>query len=528
MFYLTAIFHHSIVFLIKTLFGPLYLHPMRSLRRQHIFGYFVIICVLMVFSALSFAGDALRPAVFAGRFYPNDPQALTDLIEKYAAEAANDSPSILPGQKLTALILPHAGYVYSGLVAAHAGRALKNQTIKKIILMGPDHRIGFSDSAIPDASFFQTPLGKIPISPDAARLIQQQPALFHVLPLSMDREHSLELVLPLLQHFLDEFDLVPITTGNTDSRALAAAIDPIRDPETLLVASSDLSHYLPYDAAKQKDQKTIRQILALDAAALSREHNVACGILPIQTILHLARQHGWSPVLLAYANSGDTAGPKDRVVGYTAIAFYEKKTANFEKGSQPMDQSQGDVLLKVARKTIADKLHAPLANANVPENELSKTIFNEQRGTFVTLKINDQLRGCIGNLLPDKSIIDGVRDNAINAAFHDPRFPPLSKDELDRVAIEISLLTRPEPLEYNDSADLLAKLRPGVDGLIIRKGPYSATFLPQVWDQLPDKKAFLSHLCAKAGLGPDAWQRSDLEVMTYQVQYFEEAHPSGD
>ncbi|MEZ4602349.1 MAG: AmmeMemoRadiSam system protein A [Desulfobacterales bacterium] len=126
-----------------------------------------------------------------------------------------------------------------------------------------------------------------------------------------------------------------------------------------------------------------------------------------------------------------------------------------------MDQSQGDVLLKVARKTIADKLHALLANANVPENELSKTIFNEQRGTFVTLKINDQLRGCIGNLLPDKSIIDGVRDNAINAAFHDPRFPPLSKDELDRVAIEISLLTRPEPLEYNDSADLLAKLRPG-------------------------------------------------------------------
>ncbi|MEZ4568248.1 MAG: AmmeMemoRadiSam system protein B [Desulfobacterales bacterium] len=197
--------------------------------------------------------------------------------------------------KLTALILPHAGYVYSGPVAAHAGRALKNQTIKKIILMGPDHRIGFSDSAIPDASFFQTPLGKIPISPDAAELIQQQPALFHVLPLSMDREHSglAKWCFRCCGIFWMNLTLCrsPRETPIPEE-GLAAAIEPIRDPETLLVASSDLSHYLPYDAAKQKDQKTIRQILALDVAALSGgEENAACGILPIKTILHLARQH---------------------------------------------------------------------------------------------------------------------------------------------------------------------------------------------------------------------------------------------
>ena len=126
-----------------------------------------------------------------------------------------------------------------------------------------------------------------------------------------------------------------------------------------------------------------------------------------------------------------------------------------------------------------------------------------------------------------KSILEGIRNNAVNAAFHDPRFPPLSKNELDQVDIEISLLTRPEPLEFTDSGDLLAKLRPGVDGLIVRKGPYSATFLPQVWEQLPDKKSFLSHLCAKAGLSPEEWQRPGLEVMIYQVQYFEEDHSSG-
>jgi len=190
-----------------------------------------------------------------------------------------------------------------------------------------------------------------------------------------------------------------------------------------------------------------------------------------------------------------------------------------------MDDEKGDILLKLARKAIAGSLSIQTPDSDKLDVALSDDIFNAHRGTFVTLKINNQLRGCIGNLSADKSIIDGVKDNAINAAFHDPRFPSLTKNEFKNIVIEISLLTEPKRLEYHNGDDLLEKLRPTIDGVIIRKGVYSATFLPQVWDQLPDKQSFLVHLCQKAGLPPDAWHRPGLEVMVYQVQYFEEYRP---
>jgi AmmeMemoRadiSam system protein A len=153
---------------------------------------------------------------------------------------------------------------------------------------------------------------------------------------------------------------------------------------------------------------------------------------------------------------------------------------------------------------------------------LGDDCFKLNCGTFVTLKIRGKLRGCIGNLTSTETVLDGVKRNAVNAALHDPRFSPLSKDELDRTEIEVSILTEPQPLAFRDGQDLIKKLRAHVDGVIIRKGHASATFLPQVWEQLPKPEDFLSHLCTKAGLPSDAWKNSELEVLTYQVQYFEE------
>lgn len=192
----------------------------------------------------------------------------------------------------------------------------------------------------------------------------------------------------------------------------------------------------------------------------------------------------------------------------------------------PISEAEGQALVALTRQTIAKRLGRPLVSAAqealVP---LLKAPALQQRcGTFVTLKVQGQLRGCIGSLVSTDSIVEGVRENAINAAFGDPRFPPLTREELDAVAIEVSVLTEPQPLDYRDAADLIAKLRPGIDGLIIRQGIASATFLPQVWEQLPDPQQFLAHLCLKAGLPMDAWQRGTLTVMTYQVQYFEEGH----
>lgn len=205
-----------------------------------------------------------------------------------------------------------------------------------------------------------------------------------------------------------------------------------------------------------------------------------------------------------------------------------KETSPYEQKGKEGDmvdadkltEEEGSCLLSVARQTIQQKLFNS-EKQGLNESQVSPK-FSERRGTFVTLTIDGGLRGCIGHIIPQETLLEGIRVNAINAAFRDPRFRPLSTKEWDRVKIEISILTEPKPLPYSDSEDLLEKIRPGVDGVIIKKGFHQATFLPQVWEQLPDKKEFLTHLCLKAGLEMDSWKREKLEVSTYQVQAFEE------
>jgi AmmeMemoRadiSam system protein A len=238
----------------------------------------------------------------------------------------------------------------------------------------------------------------------------------------------------------------------------------------------------------------------------------------------LARRHHWHPLLLHYSNSGDTAGGRSRVVGYAAIAFFGDLPMENTDSDARFTEKQGQLLVKLDRKTIMKKLagESPDTESDTPAPALRDKSFEAHCGTFVTLKIRGQLRGCIGNLTSTESVLDGVKLNAVNAAFHDPRFSSLSAAELDRTEIEVSILTKPLPLEYRDTQELIQKLRVNVDGVIIRKGHTSATFLPQVWEQLPRPEDFLTHLCTKAGLPSDAWKSCELEVLTYQVQYFEE------
>ncbi len=239
----------------------------------------------------------------------------------------------------------------------------------------------------------------------------------------------------------------------------------------------------------------------------------------------MALHHNWQPVLLHYSNSGDTAGDHSRVVGYAAIAFYGESLMKTSKDmSNEFNAEQGKILLDLARQTIMKKLGLKVDKNKADQlaTALRDNQFKIHRGTFVTLNIDGDLRGCIGNLSDSDSVKDGVRKNAINAAFYDPRFPVLSKNELKKIEIEISILSEPKPLEYKNGADLIKKLKVNVDGVILRKGQAGATFLPQVWKQLPKPEEFLSHLCMKAGLHANAWKNSGLEVLVYQVQYFEE------
>jgi len=188
-----------------------------------------------------------------------------------------------------------------------------------------------------------------------------------------------------------------------------------------------------------------------------------------------------------------------------------------------LTEKQGRILVHLARETIAAGLGlSDSGKTKIPETDRADPAFQEQRGTFVTLKIKKQLRGCMGCLTPSETILEGVERNAINAAFNDPRFPPLTEVELEQAEIEISILTNPQELEYSSANDLLKKLRPDIDGVIIKKGTARSTFLPQVWEQLPRTEEFLAHLCTKAGLTPEEWQKGEMGVSTYQVQYFHE------
>ena len=225
---------------------------------------------------------------------------------------------------------------------------------------------------------------------------------------------------------------------------------------------------------------------------------------------------------LIFLSSADGGNMKPSSAGSRARAGSSEEIGGMRsmKHKDVLTDEEGRYLLQVARKTIDRALSGKEEDESNDFND--HPLFEEPRGTFVTLTMGGNLRGCIGHIIPRETLLEGIRINAINAAFKDPRFRPLTRDEWKRVKIEISILTEPETLSYSDGEDLLKKLRPGIDGVIIKKGYHQATFLPQVWDQLPRKEEFLTHLCLKAGLAGDEWKRGKLEVSTYQVQAFEE------
>ncbi len=483
----------------------------------------LVVCALLALGSPAQATD-IRYPVRAGSFYPSDPQALKQSIEAFIRLARASAPAPPAAKTLRALVMPHAGYAYSGLTAAHAALLLSEKQFAKVLLMGPDHFVGFKGAAIPAAQIFQTPLGAVRVHPDAQRLLKATD-LFQPLPLTLDREHCLEVVLPFLQVGLGSFELIPLMVGPTDVDRFVSAITPVVDADTLVVVSSDLSHFLTYADAQVKDRNTIQAILHLRPDELAQRDNAACGVTPLRVLLTLAARRGWQPVLLNYLNSGDTTGERSRVVGYAAIAFFgDPPMPSTQETNHSLPPEKGRELVKLARCTLMEKFGLPLppSEADRMQSTLRDTSFQARCGTFVTLKLKGRLRGCIGNLSAADPLVESVRRNAINAAFHDPRFAPLTEKELGQIEIEVSVLTEPQPLAFSDAQDLLRRLRPNVDGVILRQGHASATFLPQVWEQLPQKEEFLGHLCLKAGLPRDAWKHGRIDVSTYQVQYFEE------
>jgi len=471
----------------------------------------------------------IREPAVAGLFYPADPGTLSALLDKLLAAASTND---LPG--LRALVCPHAGYEYSGPIAATGYKALAGRDVRTVLLLAPSHYALFDGVSVLQADAYRTPLGLVPISPKSAELVKTAP--FRPEPRGCVRrppwawqsaksagapaedtpetwEHSGEVQVPFLQKALGRFSLVSLVFGQVEPEAVAGALAPHLDEQTLLVASSDLSHYYPYETARKLDQRCVQAICELDVGRLKEAE--ACGLGPILTVVHLARQQGWRTKLLDYRNSGDTAGDKRGVVGYAAIAFLAP-----ERGAQftPPERQQ---LLALARRALEESVRT----GNLPEATLADLppAARQPRACFVTLTKHGELRGCIGNLAPRQPLYQAIQENARAAALQDYRFEPVQPAELKDLRIEISVLTDPQPLAFSSPEDLLAKLRPHVDGVILHIGRQSATFLPQVWQKIPDKVTFLDHLAQKAGCAPGAWRQPGTRVETYQAEAFAEA-----
>lgn len=450
----------------------------------------------------------LRKAAVAGTFYPANEAQLRADVQARLASAARRAQRDALGPK--AIIAPHAGYVYSGDIAAaaYARIAPLRGRITRVVLLGPCHRVAVSGMALPDVERFETPLGTIAVDSEAVRSLRSLPGIVESAA-AHAHEHSLEVHLPFLQEALGEFSLVPLAVGDATPEEVAGVLEHLwGGDETLIVVSSDLSHYLPYQTAQRTDTRTVHDMLALDPHI---DHHHACGATPVNGLLLVARRRGLSPQLLDLRNSGDTAGDRTRVVGYASLAFYRGGGERLEAD----ETDKGDVLVPLARATIARQLGLPLtAREDAP-------FLQELGASFVTLKRDGELRGCIGSLEARRALVDDVKHNARSAAFLDPRFRPVSLREFDEIRVEVSLLSVATPMAFHDESDLLAQLRPGIDGLILDYDGHRGTFLPQVWESLPTPRDFFVHLKNKAGLPMDFWA-DDLRVSRYTVEKWAE------
>lgn len=461
---------------------------------------------LLIVGLFLFSGckEAVKPPNVAGAFYPSEPEVLSKMVDAFISGA---SPFQRNGQ-LIALISPHAGYQYSGHVAGYVYRNI-DKNIKTVIIIGPSHYYSLRGISVYKEGFFRTPLGDVEIDKDIARALidERNDIVFN--PEIFQREHSIEVQIPFLQRTLKRFKIVPILVGSPTELSFRHVVYELTEVmrnrnDVLLIASSDLSHYHPYDDALKMDMRFIDAVERLSVedlqGILSRNESEACGAWPVIITLIVARNLGATEgVLYKYANSGDVTGDKSRVVGYAAIGLY--KTG--------LTKEQKELLLKIARDTV----YTYVRESRIPSFHIKDKRLLANGATFVTLKDkNGLLRGCIGNIFPVMPLYESMIRNAVSASSSDPRFLPVRPDELDGLEIEVTVLS---PLErIKDKRDIEI----GRHGLFIVKDSHSGILLPQVPVEFGwDRDRFLKEVSLKAGLPEDAWKEGELYRFTAEI-----------
>ncbi|NQT00086.1 MAG: AmmeMemoRadiSam system protein B, partial [Candidatus Omnitrophica bacterium] len=459
----------------------------------------------------------------SGAFYPNSAKILAERIKQFLAWAEVEKQD----KDILALISPHAGYDYSGSVAAFGFKAIKDRPIRTVIVIGPSHFLSFDGISVYPEGAWQTPLGNVPVDTELAEaLIQNHPKISFNQP-AFAKEHSVEVELPFLQIVLDEFQIVPIVMGEFSyenceilSQALLEIIDDRED--VLVVASTDMSHYHSYAQANQIDSLTIEELKQFKVKSLYERlvtgESELCGSAAVITTLLYTQARGASELkILKYANSGDVSADKQRVVGYLSAAIYGPEARRVPMANQAEDflnQQQKQRLLEIASQTIDQYV----TDGRRLEFAEDAPLLLKKMGAFVTLHKHGQLRGCIGNIIGQQPVYLTVRDMAIEAAVSDPRFPNVSADELQEIEIEVSVLSVPKQVED------VNEIKMGTHGVIVEKGFANGVFLPQVATETGwTREEFLANLCAqKAGLSPDAWKDKNTRLLKFTAQVFAE------
>ena len=497
----------------------------------------ILLLILLLVSLLctrysvlgTFAEDVKFPNV-AGAFYPDNPRELSQMIELFLKEA---NPQPLK-TNIFALISPHAGYGYSGAIAAYGYKLIQGKPYKTVVVIGPSHYYGFSGVSVFPEGKFSTPLGEIEIDKEVTQKLLNKDKDIFFEPRAFQKEHSVEVQLPFLQKVLPNFSaeggsapdgkIVPIVMGDCELATCKKLASLLKEAiagrqDILIIVSTDMYHGYDYQEAQLVDNLTITYLKSMDAEGLYyglREGKLQlCGGFPAVSVLILAKELGHKKLeVLKHTNSAEVTGKKTKggwTVGYVSCMIDQEN----EKGAVAMlNNGQRRKLLEIARKSI----EAYLKTGKKIELTETDPLLLKEMGAFVTLREHGELRGCIGNLMENKPLYLTIRDMAVEAATADPRFSPVQLTELENIDIEISVLS---PLERIDSAD---KIQLGVHGVLVKRGFNSGVFLPQVATETGwTKEEFLSNLCAhKAGLAPEAWKDKSTELYIFSAEVFSE------
>ena len=490
-----------------------------------------LLAVVPLQQASAASPQKVRPAGVAAGFYPADPKALSAMIDDLLAHAT--PPPV--HDPILAVVVPHAGYQFSGPVAAYTYAELKGRKFSRVVVIAPTHYVPFDFTSIYDGDAYATPLGTVQMDKAFARQLVKLSPTIQLSGMGHDitsagAEHSIEVQLPWLQRVLGDFQLVPIVMGDQSyesSRALGVALAAlIQDKKTfgstLILASSDLSHFHTYDEAVTMDHKTLGALAAWDYFSMSRNFEArvweACGGAPIVAAMIAAERMGANQAqVLKYANSGDTSGDRSRVVGYSADVFVKAPTGKAVETPFSLSDRDKNELLALARKSVEQaveqrKQYEPGATAS--------EALNQDRGAFVTLNEAGELRGCIGYTSATKPLYLTVRDTATLAAVRDPRFPPVSASELPRLEYQISVLS---PLRRVMDVQ---QIKVGQDGLLMKNGNREGLLLPQVpVEQNWNRQKFLEETCRKAGMSSTCWQDADTDIFRFTAVVFGEHKP---